>query len=103
MKAKLGGLVLLGVSLFGVFLGVYVGLWCCYVGSVVEFIDVCKAPTTDGGAVAWCLLKFFIGGSLSVVAGWDGPLTQKQAERIAKEIRKDTGVATKVLPVGTEP
>jgi hypothetical protein len=33
----------------------------------------------------------------------DGPLTQKQAERIAKEIRQECNVPTKVLPVGQEP
>jgi len=33
----------------------------------------------------------------------EGPLTLKQAERIAKETRQDTGVPTKVLPVGQEP
>jgi len=33
----------------------------------------------------------------------DGPLTLKEAERIAKEIRKDCGVPTKVLPVGQTP
>ena len=33
----------------------------------------------------------------------DGPLTLKQAERIAKEIRKECGVPTKVLPAGSTP
>jgi hypothetical protein len=33
----------------------------------------------------------------------EGPLTLKQAERIAKETRKDCGVAAKVLPVGIDP
>lgn len=33
----------------------------------------------------------------------EGPLTLKQAERIAKETRQDTGVPTQVLPVGQEP
>jgi len=33
----------------------------------------------------------------------EGPLTLKQAERIAKETRQDTGVPTKVLPVGQTP
>lgn len=37
------------------------------------------------------------------VENGEGPLTQKQAERIAKETKRDTGVATKVLPVGQEP
>jgi hypothetical protein len=32
----------------------------------------------------------------------DGPLTAKQAERIAREIRED-GITIKTLPVGTAP
>lgn len=30
----------------------------------------------------------------------DGPLTEKQAARISREIRQDCGCAVKVLPVG---
>jgi hypothetical protein len=33
----------------------------------------------------------------------DGPLTAKQAERIASEISHDFGIRTKILPVGSEP
>lgn len=33
----------------------------------------------------------------------DGPLTQVQAERIAREIRQDFGLRTKILPVGQAP
>lgn len=33
----------------------------------------------------------------------DGPVTQKQAERMAREIRQDCGCAAKALPVGVEP
>ena len=33
----------------------------------------------------------------------DGPLTEKQAQRIAREIRKECGVATKYLPIGMDP
>lgn len=33
----------------------------------------------------------------------DGPLTPKQAERIAREIWEDFHVATKILPVGRSP
>ena len=39
--------------------------------------------------------------------GWvqqgEGPFTRTQAERIAREIRVDCGVPTKVLPEGVEP
>ena len=33
----------------------------------------------------------------------EGELTKIQAERIAKEIRSDSGIMCKVLPVGCEP
>jgi len=33
----------------------------------------------------------------------DGPLTEKQATRIAREIRTDCRVQTRVLPVGAIP
>ena len=33
----------------------------------------------------------------------DGPLTAKQAERIAREIKKDCHCFTKILPEGVEP
>lgn len=33
----------------------------------------------------------------------DGPLTKKQAERIAREVRQECRVNTKVLPVKNQP
>jgi hypothetical protein len=33
----------------------------------------------------------------------DGPLTKLTADRIAKEIKRECGVPTKVLPVGEQP
>ncbi len=37
------------------------------------------------------------------VENGDGPVTQKQAERMAREIRKECGCAAKFLQVGIEP
>jgi hypothetical protein len=33
----------------------------------------------------------------------DGPVTQKTAERIARELRHDFGIPVKALPAGDEP
>jgi hypothetical protein len=33
----------------------------------------------------------------------DGPMTEREAQRIAKEIRQDCGVKTWALPAGMEP
>jgi hypothetical protein len=37
------------------------------------------------------------------VENGDGPMTEKTAKRVEREIRKETGCPAKALPVGMEP
>lgn len=66
----IGILVILGGLAFGMFMG-YVSIWHCFVMSVVDFINQCKAPTVDAFAIAYDLFCFFVGGSIAgTVAFW---------------------------------
>ena len=47
----------------------YLGVWMCYVGSVVDFIDQCKSPETSGAVILWCLFRFFVLGSVVCAVG----------------------------------
>ena len=56
-----------GVTLIvsGVAIGAYVGLWICFIGGIVSVVDGFKATPTDGGLIAWGLLKACIFSTLS--------------------------------------
>ncbi len=70
LLSAFGGLIVAAIALSFLFgLAGYVGVWVCWIGSVVDIIDQCKAPTTDSMAVALDLFKFFIGGSLCCAVG----------------------------------
>ena len=68
------GLILACVG-FGLLVGLagYVGIWCCYVDAVVQFINQLKTNDTDAMVILFCLAKWFILGPLSLAVGfWAG-------------------------------
>lgn len=67
MKKLLGFLLILA----GAALGLYVGGWLCLIGGIVDVVDGTKATPTNGGLIAWGLVKaLLLAGLAGVVAFW---------------------------------
>jgi hypothetical protein len=62
MKAILGIIVIVG----GIALGIYLGLWVCFVGGIIGFIDAVKANPVDAYGVAWSIVRVLFAGFV----GW---------------------------------
>jgi hypothetical protein len=59
---------LVGILLMfaGLALGVYVGIWVCFVGGIVDIINQIKAPDMSASIIAWGVVKILFTG----LAGW---------------------------------
>jgi hypothetical protein len=61
----------------GIGLGLYVGLWVCFVGGVIDVIEQVRAVELSASVTAWGIAKiifagligFILGGSVSLL-GW---------------------------------
>ncbi len=66
MRTVIGILMVLG----GVVLGLYVGVWLCFVGGLVDIIETIKAPEIDAMKVAIGAVKILftgVAGGLSAI------------------------------------
>jgi len=59
---------LLGLLLVvaGIAAGLYVGVYLCLVGGIVDIVEQFKAPEMEGMAIAWGVVKIVFAGA----AGW---------------------------------
>jgi hypothetical protein len=62
MKAFIG--LLLVIS--GAALGLYVGLYLCFICGIIELIQAIRAPELIASTVAWSIVKIMFAG----LAGW---------------------------------
>ena len=62
MKIILGILLILG----GIALGLWLGVWVCFIGGIVQVVNACKATPISGMGIALGLLRF----GCSSIAGW---------------------------------
>ncbi|MDP3901940.1 MAG: hypothetical protein Q8Q37_03180 [bacterium] len=63
MKALLGLVFILG----GIVLGLYVGVWVCLVGGIVDIINQVKAPeSVDAMVIACGIVKILF----AAISGW---------------------------------
>ncbi len=46
----------------GVILGLYVGVWVCFVGGIVDVIEQVTAENLEAVSVAWGIAKVFLSG-----------------------------------------
>ena len=62
---------ILGIFLMicGIGLGVYVGVWWCFIGGIVQIIEQVKAPELSALAVAFGVVKIFTAGLLGTLSG----------------------------------
>lgn len=62
------GLIGLLLIIAGLALGVYVGLWLCFVGGIVQLVDALKAPNVDGMQIALGVLRIMFAGFAGMVS-----------------------------------
>ena len=58
MKTILGTLLVLG----GIVLGLYVGIWVCFVGGIVDVIQQIRAEELSPIIIAWGIAKIMLAG-----------------------------------------
>ena len=58
----IGVLLILG----GILFGLYMGLWVCFIGGIVQIIESCKADPVSGLGIALGILRFMV----SSLVGW---------------------------------
>lgn len=58
MKTILGLLIIIA-SIIG---GVYIGVWVCFIGGIVDVITALQASPIDALGIAWGIFKFLIAG-----------------------------------------
>lgn len=71
MKAlKILGLIFgVALFLFGIGFGLYVGVWVCFIGGIVDIINQIQTPPVEALALAIGIAKFLFASMLGVVAG----------------------------------
>lgn len=60
----------IGMIAAGVLLGLYVGIWVCLVGGIVDVIQQVRAPELSAMAVAWGVAKVFFAGFFGWVSAF---------------------------------
>ena len=59
MSKLITGIVLM---VLGAILGLYVGLWVCFIGGIVDVIDQIRAENLEAMVVAWGIAKVIFAG-----------------------------------------
>lgn len=52
--------------LVGIALGLYVGLWLCFIGGIVQVVEAIKAEPVSAWGIAWGVLRIVLAGPV----GW---------------------------------
>ena len=66
MRQIVGILIILG----GIVLGLYVGLWVCFIGGIVQLINEIKSPEAVVAInIAWGIAKIVFAGLFGWLAG----------------------------------
>lgn len=60
----------LGLAVIGY--AIYLGLWVCFIGGIVDLINQIKADETSSGTVAWGILKIVCAGTITVIVSLIG-------------------------------
>lgn len=61
------GIVLM---LAGVVLGLYVGVWLCLVGGIVDIVEVIKSQGIDAMKIAWGIVKVLCSGLFGMLSAY---------------------------------
>lgn len=61
----------LGLIVGGIVLGVYVGIWVCLIGGIVDILNEVKSiETLDNMVVAWGAVKILLAGFFGGLSGF---------------------------------
>ena len=63
---ELIGLLLI---IIGVIFGLYVGIWVCFVGGIIDIIEQIRATNLEAMSVAWGVAKIVFAGFFGVISG----------------------------------
>ena len=63
---ELIGLLLI---IIGVIFGLYVGIWVCFVGGIIDIIEQIRATNLEAMSVAWGVAKIVFAGFFGVMSG----------------------------------
>lgn len=67
MKSLLAILMIIA----GIVLGIYVGLWLCFVGGIIQLVDAIKAaPNVEGMQIAWGVVRIVFAGFAGMVSAF---------------------------------
>lgn len=66
MKQLLGVLLIVA----GVALGLYVGLWVCFIGGIVDVVDAVKATPVEAMNLAWGIVKIVFAGAAGALSAY---------------------------------
>jgi hypothetical protein len=63
---ELIGLLLI---IIGVIFGLYVGIWVCFVGGIIDIIEQIRATNLEAMSVAWGVAKIVFAEFFGVISG----------------------------------
>jgi hypothetical protein len=66
MKAVIGIILVLA----GIAFGVYVGLWVCFIGGIVQIIDAIKATPVEGLDIAIGIVRILFAGAAGALSAF---------------------------------
>jgi hypothetical protein len=64
MKVWLGLLLVV----LGIALGLYVGVWLCLIGGIVQFVEAVKMTPVDAWGIAFGIARFFLASVCGMVS-----------------------------------
>jgi hypothetical protein len=64
MKVWLGLLLIV----LGIALGLYVGVWLCLIGGIVQFVEAIKMTPVDAWGIAFGIARFFLASVCGMVS-----------------------------------
>ena len=53
----------------GICLGLYLGVWVCFIGGIVQIIESCKATPVESLGIAIGICRFLVSGFVGWVSG----------------------------------
>lgn len=62
--------IALCMCIIGVCVGLYAGVWLCFIGGIMDIIGQIKAVDASGLAVLWALIKIAIAGPVGVLCAF---------------------------------
>ena len=70
MNERLKGVLGIVLIIGGIGLGIYVGLYRCFIGGIVDLVNQFKSPETiEGIKLAWAIAKIVFASAIGSIVG----------------------------------